>query len=114
MAGRDPDTRSPMTTVTDRDTKLSSMATARQTARRRMLVHAAVVALRPQEWIKNSVVLAPVLFAGQIDGRTIGHAVLAFAGFCRSEERRVGKGRRYWRDWSSDVCSSDLGHRPRH
>src|SRR5947209_5603830 len=42
---------------------------------------------------------------------------------CRSEERRVGKeGRyglsaydssrrrhtRYWRDWSSDVCSSDL------
>src|SRR5476651_782151 len=26
----------------------------------------------------------------------------------RSEERRVGKERRYWRDWSSDVCSSDL------
>src|SRR5947209_135352 len=26
----------------------------------------------------------------------------------RSEERRVGKGTRYWRDWSSDVCSSDL------
>src|SRR5581483_1963842 len=27
----------------------------------------------------------------------------------RSEERRVGKECRYWRDWSSDVCSSDLG-----
>src|ERR1035437_3120934 len=27
----------------------------------------------------------------------------------RSEERRVGKACRYWRDWSSDVCSSDLG-----
>src|SRR3712207_5332119 len=27
----------------------------------------------------------------------------------RSEERRVGKEWRYWRDWSSDVCSSDLG-----
>src|ERR1035437_9581175 len=27
---------------------------------------------------------------------------------CRSEERRVGKEWRYWRDWSSDVCSSDL------
>src|SRR3712207_3395098 len=26
----------------------------------------------------------------------------------RSEERRVGKACRYWRDWSSDVCSSDL------
>src|SRR5947209_6992611 len=26
----------------------------------------------------------------------------------RSEERRVGKESRYWRDWSSDVCSSDL------
>src|ERR1035437_801458 len=26
----------------------------------------------------------------------------------RSEERRVGKEGRYWRDWSSDVCSSDL------
>src|SRR5947209_5319323 len=26
----------------------------------------------------------------------------------RSEERRVGKECRYWRDWSSDVCSSDL------
>src|SRR5215217_1423215 len=25
-----------------------------------------------------------------------------------SEERRVGKECRYWRDWSSDVCSSDL------
>src|ERR1035437_204527 len=26
----------------------------------------------------------------------------------RSQERRVGKEGRYWRDWSSDVCSSDL------
>src|SRR5947209_5127420 len=29
-------------------------------------------------------------------------------GVPRSEERRVGKECRYWRDWSSDVCSSDL------
>src|SRR5947209_5154251 len=29
-------------------------------------------------------------------------------GKTRSEERRVGKECRYWRDWSSDVCSSDL------
>src|SRR5258707_256282 len=26
----------------------------------------------------------------------------------RSEKRRVGEEWRYWRDWSSDVCSSDL------
>src|SRR3712207_5818713 len=26
----------------------------------------------------------------------------------KSEEGRVGQGWRYWRDWSSDVCSSDL------
>src|SRR3712207_3340025 len=26
----------------------------------------------------------------------------------RSEKRRVGEKWRYWRDWSSDVCSSDL------
>src|SRR3712207_6576338 len=30
-------------------------------------------------------------------------------GGSRSEERRGGKESRYWRDWSSDVCSSDLG-----
>src|ERR1035437_9239947 len=32
-----------------------------------------------------------------------------FPAVSRSEERRVGKESRYWRDWSSDVCSSDLG-----
>src|SRR3712207_91850 len=31
----------------------------------------------------------------------------------RSEERRVGEECRYWRDWSSDVCSSDLSSAPR-
>src|ERR1035437_2684025 len=31
----------------------------------------------------------------------------------RSEERRVGTECRYWRDWSSDVCSSDLIAYPR-
>src|SRR5690348_17198655 len=33
----------------------------------------------------------------------------AFARSSRSEERRVGKGWRWTGDWSSDVCSSDLG-----
>src|ERR1035437_989987 len=35
-------------------------------------------------------------------------APVTSAGGWRSEERRVGKECRYWRDWSSDVCSSDL------
>src|SRR3712207_750257 len=43
------------------------------------------------------------------DGETV--AVVAEgsrADLERSEERRVGEEWRYWRDWSSDVCSSDL------
>src|ERR1035437_5636637 len=32
----------------------------------------------------------------------------AFGTVSRSAERRVGEEGRYWRDWSSDVCSSDL------
>src|SRR5206468_3523597 len=37
------------------------------------------------------------------------HSVSAGLDYARSEERRVGKGGRSDRDWSSDVCSSDLG-----
>src|SRR5947209_6954803 len=40
-------------------------------------------------------------------GGTIVEATAGNTGI-RSEERRVGKECRYWRDWSSDVCSSDL------
>ena len=50
--------------------------------RRRIVARAGFVALRPQEWVKNAVVLAPLLFSGKIDGTTIGHALLAFAAFC--------------------------------
>src|ERR1035437_860590 len=47
-------------------------------------------------------------------GNTLGDAAAWSGLLCpcrssaRSEERRVGKECRYWRDWSSDVCSSDL------
>src|SRR5882757_5088679 len=37
-----------------------------------------------------------------------GHTMKSAPARCRSEERRVGKECRYWCDWSSDVCSSDL------
>src|SRR3712207_6025505 len=36
------------------------------------------------------------------------HDLLNGRDISRTEERRVGKECRYWRDWSSDVCSSDL------
>src|ERR1035437_144432 len=40
----------------------------------------------------------------------LGSGVLTFLAGAeiRSEERRVGEEGRYWRDWSSDVYSSDL------
>src|ERR1035437_6255026 len=40
--------------------------------------------------------------------RPISLATWPTHGSRRSEERRVGKECRYRRDWSSDVCSSDL------
>jgi 4-hydroxybenzoate polyprenyltransferase len=40
-------------------------------------------ALRPQEWIKNLLVFAGVLFSGRLDqSGAIGDAVLTFAAFC--------------------------------
>ena len=44
---------------------------------------AAVVAMRPAEWMKNAFVLAPVVFAGRLDEiGAVAHAVAAFAAFC--------------------------------
>ncbi len=42
-----------------------------------------ICALRPQEWIKNLLVFAGVLFSGRLDeSGAIGDAVLTFAAFC--------------------------------
>src|SRR5947209_1274665 len=46
-----------------------------------------------------------LVFTSSSDG---GHTFAPTRNIMRSEERRVGKEGRYWRDWSSDVCSSDL------
>lgn len=40
---------------------------------------------RPQQWVKNGFVLAPLLFSGRVrDPEAIGLAVLAFVAFCLS------------------------------
>jgi 4-hydroxybenzoate polyprenyltransferase len=50
---------------------------------RRSTVQAAIVTARPQEWIKNVLVFAGVLFSGQVDDfGAIVSATLAFAAFC--------------------------------
>ncbi|MGH2953461.1 MAG: UbiA prenyltransferase family protein [Solirubrobacterales bacterium] len=44
---------------------------------------AAIVALRPQEWIKNLLVFAGLLFSGQLDeGDRVLAAILTFVAFC--------------------------------
>ena len=46
-------------------------------------LRAAIVAIRPQEWIKNLLVFAGLLFSGQFDDAgAIGTATLAFLAFC--------------------------------
>src|ERR1035437_3816200 len=49
--------------------------------------------------------LAP---GARVSGRRFTRSLDRGAHGSRSEERRGGKECRYWRDWSSDVCSSDL------
>src|SRR5699024_7955175 len=45
--------------------------------------------------------------------KTSGVNLSKASSICRSEERRVGKEVRSKRDWSSDVCSSDLNFQKR-
>jgi 4-hydroxybenzoate polyprenyltransferase len=50
---------------------------------RRGPVRAAIVALRPQEWVKNLLVFAGLLFSAKFrDLDAVGDAVITFAGFC--------------------------------
>ena len=49
----------------------------------RTVLRAAWVAMRPQEWIKNVLVFAGVLFSGKVDDvSALATATLAFAAFC--------------------------------
>ena len=50
---------------------------------RRGLVHAAIVALRPQEWVKNLLVFAGLLFSAKFkDTGAVFDATVTFAAFC--------------------------------
>jgi 4-hydroxybenzoate polyprenyltransferase len=50
---------------------------------RRGLVHAAIVALRPQEWVKNLLVFAGLLFSAKFkDFDAVVDATVTFAAFC--------------------------------
>src|SRR5206468_6289955 len=50
---------------------------------RRSTLHASLVAIRPQEWIKNVLVFAGLLFSGKVDEfGAVGTATLAFVAFC--------------------------------
>src|SRR5699024_5277331 len=54
-------------------------------------------------------VFVPLIFLPGVIGRVFVELAITISGavlLSRSEERRVGKGSK--RDWSSDVCSSDL------
>jgi 4-hydroxybenzoate polyprenyltransferase len=80
-----------METITDEHPTLAeggdadSVAEARteKLRPRRTPARAALVAIRPQEWIKNVLVFAGVLFSGKFDDfGAIATAALAFAAFC--------------------------------
>jgi 4-hydroxybenzoate polyprenyltransferase len=70
-----------------------------------------IVALRPQEWVKNLLVFAGLLFSGQADeGAQIVDAVLAFAAFCAISS--AGYLFNDLRDREHDARHPDKRHRP--
>src|SRR5437868_2910882 len=69
-----------------------------------------------EEAIRSKSILKPMLdrlrTASSRTSRRRAKKPLIGSDKLRSEERRVGKERRSKRDWSSDVCSSDLPKLP--
>ena len=56
---------------------------AAPSASRRSTAHALLVAMRPQEWVKNLLVFAGLIFSRQFDeAEQLGAAVLTFVAFC--------------------------------
>ena len=62
---------------------MESTTSPEQTAPERGPLRAALKTARPQEWVKNVLVFAGLLFSGHVDDPwAIGQAVLTFAAFC--------------------------------
>ncbi len=67
----------------DRESAPAPELPAEAPAKRRGTVRAAIVAMRPQEWIKNLLVFAGLLFSGQFDEiGAIASASVTFLAFC--------------------------------
>jgi 4-hydroxybenzoate polyprenyltransferase len=70
-----------------------------------------IVALRPQEWIKNLLVFAGVLFSGRLDeSGALGDALLTFVAFCAISS--AGYLLNDLRDREHDRRHPDKRHRP--
>ena len=70
-----------------------------------------IVALRPQEWIKNLLVFAGVLFSGRLDeSGALGDAFIAFVSFCGISS--AGYLLNDLRDREHDRRHPDKRHRP--
>jgi 4-hydroxybenzoate polyprenyltransferase len=70
-------------TVADREQADEHEARTEAIKPARTPLRAAIVAMRPQEWIKNILVFAGVLFAGKVDKTgAVGEALLTFVAFC--------------------------------
>jgi 4-hydroxybenzoate polyprenyltransferase len=73
----------PLTKERDEPQVAQLAADGRSSVPRRGPVRAAIVALRPQEWVKNLLVFAGLLFSAKFkDLDAVGDAVITFAGFC--------------------------------
>lgn len=61
----------------------AAMEQPRLVHERRNAIRALAVAVRPGEWIKNGFVLAPLIFAGELDDRAaVARALVTFVAFC--------------------------------
>jgi 4-hydroxybenzoate polyprenyltransferase len=72
-----------METVTEERPPVSGVPASATAPVARSKLHALLVAMRPQEWIKNLLVFAGLLFSGKLDeGAQVLDATLAFTSFC--------------------------------
>jgi 4-hydroxybenzoate polyprenyltransferase len=70
-------------TVTEGSEEDSAAARTEKLSRQRSTLRASLVAIRPQEWIKNILVFAGLLFGGKFgDASAVGTATLTFVAFC--------------------------------